>query len=261
VDATEFQAEIDRVYAIRHQPLPSQGELIGAINERGDVAESDSRLAERIDADLGTLTDRSVETLRQARRRWSALLRNEPAEVVFAATAELFQRFDYRWIAYELLLFNPPAFALVKPSNVEQLAGELRSWGDVDQFGLLVAGPAWRANQLDDGVILGWAQRDDRWWRRVALVATVPLNSRAQGGRGDAARTLALCERLASDRDEMVAKAMSWALRELIVHDRSAVEAFVTEHDASLASRVKREVRNKLATGLKNPSRSANASG
>jgi 3D-(3,5/4)-trihydroxycyclohexane-1,2-dione acylhydrolase (decyclizing) len=33
---TEFQAEIDRVYAIRHQPLPSQGELIGAINEHGD---------------------------------------------------------------------------------------------------------------------------------------------------------------------------------------------------------------------------------
>jgi 3D-(3,5/4)-trihydroxycyclohexane-1,2-dione acylhydrolase (decyclizing) len=32
----EFQAEIDRVYAIRHQPLPSQGELIGAINHHGD---------------------------------------------------------------------------------------------------------------------------------------------------------------------------------------------------------------------------------
>jgi 3D-(3,5/4)-trihydroxycyclohexane-1,2-dione acylhydrolase (decyclizing) len=32
----EFQAEIDRVYAIRHQPLPSQGELIGAVNQHGD---------------------------------------------------------------------------------------------------------------------------------------------------------------------------------------------------------------------------------
>ena len=32
----EFQIEIDRVYAIRNEPLPSQGELIGAINERGD---------------------------------------------------------------------------------------------------------------------------------------------------------------------------------------------------------------------------------
>jgi 3D-(3,5/4)-trihydroxycyclohexane-1,2-dione acylhydrolase (decyclizing) len=33
-----WQAEVDRIYAIRHAPLPSQGELIGAVNERGDPA-------------------------------------------------------------------------------------------------------------------------------------------------------------------------------------------------------------------------------
>src|SRR5205807_7446985 len=32
----EFQTEIDRLYAIRNEPLPSQGELIGAINHHGD---------------------------------------------------------------------------------------------------------------------------------------------------------------------------------------------------------------------------------
>lgn len=32
----EFQTEIDRAYAIRNQPLPSQGELIGALNEHTD---------------------------------------------------------------------------------------------------------------------------------------------------------------------------------------------------------------------------------
>src|SRR5690606_6550428 len=31
-----WEAEVDRIYAIRHQPLPSQGELIGAVNEHGD---------------------------------------------------------------------------------------------------------------------------------------------------------------------------------------------------------------------------------
>ncbi|MCC7373082.1 MAG: 3D-(3,5/4)-trihydroxycyclohexane-1,2-dione acylhydrolase (decyclizing) [Verrucomicrobiales bacterium] len=29
----EWEAEVDRIYAIRHQPLPSQGELIGVVNE------------------------------------------------------------------------------------------------------------------------------------------------------------------------------------------------------------------------------------
>jgi 3D-(3,5/4)-trihydroxycyclohexane-1,2-dione acylhydrolase (decyclizing) len=32
----EWEAEVDRIYAIRHQPLPSQGELIGAVNTLGD---------------------------------------------------------------------------------------------------------------------------------------------------------------------------------------------------------------------------------
>ena len=53
----------------------------------------------------------------------------------------------------------------------------------------------------------------------------------------------------------MVVKALSWALRALVVHDLGAVQAFLEEHDEQLAARVKREVRNKLTTGLKNPSR------
>ncbi len=31
-----WEAEVDRIYGIRNQPLPSQGELIGAVNEKGD---------------------------------------------------------------------------------------------------------------------------------------------------------------------------------------------------------------------------------
>lgn len=55
--------------------------------------------------------------------------------------------------------------------------------------------------------------------------------------------------------DDMVVKGMSWALRELVVHAANAVISFLDEHEDVLAARVKREVRNKLATGLKNPRR------
>ena len=51
----------------------------------------------------------------------------------------------------------------------------------------------------------------------------------------------------------MVAKGMSWALRDLIAHDRAAVERFLRKHDHHLPALVKREVRNKLTTGRKNP--------
>ena len=85
-------------------------------------------------------------------------------------------------------------------------------------------------------------------------MSTVPLNSKTQGGVGDAGRTLTVCRTLVADRDDMVVKAMSWALRELAKRDRAAVEAFLWEQTESLAAqRVVREVRNKLDTGRKNP--------
>jgi 3-methyladenine DNA glycosylase AlkD len=60
---------------------------------------------------------------------------------------------------------------------------------------------------------------------------------------------------LVHDHEAMVAKALSWALRELVIHDAEAVQAFLTEYDAVLAALAKREVQNKLHTGAKHPGR------
>jgi 3-methyladenine DNA glycosylase AlkD len=60
---------------------------------------------------------------------------------------------------------------------------------------------------------------------------------------------------LLADRDDMVVKAMSWALRELAKRDPDSVRDFLSKHENELAKRVLREVRNKLKTGLKNPQR------
>jgi 3-methyladenine DNA glycosylase AlkD len=89
------------------------------------------------------------------------------------------------------------------------------------------------------------------------LVSTVPLNLRSRGGTGDTNRILDICQRLVADRGDMVVKALSWALRELVVWDPDAVRRFLEAHDEVLAPRVRREVRSKLETGRKNPSRQA----
>jgi 3-methyladenine DNA glycosylase AlkD len=62
-----------------------------------------------------------------------------------------------------------------------------------------------------------------------------------------------VCEMLTDDRDDMVVKALSWALRELSKCDPDSVREFLVEHEGALAPRVSREVNNKLKTGLKNP--------
>jgi 3-methyladenine DNA glycosylase AlkD len=94
-----------------------------------------------------------------------------------------------------------------------------------------------------------WARSRDRWWRRAALVCTTRLNVR--GSCGDARRTLDVCGTLVDDRDEMVVKAMSWALRALAARDAESVAAFTERYRLRLAPRVVREVTNKLRTGVK----------
>jgi 3-methyladenine DNA glycosylase AlkD len=123
----------------------------------------------------------------------------------------------------------------------------------VDCFACYLAGPAWREKQISDSAIRRWARSKDRWWRRAAVVCTVALNNKARGGNGDTKRSLMICKMLTDDRDDMVVKALSWALRELSKRDPGSVNEFLQEHRETLAARVVREVKNKLSTGLKNP--------
>src|SRR5690349_6018560 len=118
---------------------------------------------------------------------------------------------------------------------------------------MILAGPAWVHGRIADADVKRWAKSSDVWWRRAALVATTRLNNKSRGGRGDAERTLAIVEMMIDEREDMIVKAVSWALRMLALWQPKTVEAFVAEHEDRLAARVEREVRNKLRTGYKNP--------
>ena len=84
------------------------------------------------------------------------------------------------------------------------------------------------------------------------MVSTVALNTKSKGGTGDTERTLEICQALVEDKEIMVQKALSWALRELLPWDRSAVEGFLATNEQLVSSRVEREVSKKLRTGKKN---------
>jgi 3-methyladenine DNA glycosylase AlkD len=160
-------------------------------------------------------------------------------------------------LAYELLYHHPGGLDQLGVEEVERLGEGMADWGSVDAFGCTVSGPVWRRGRLPDAAVQRWAASPDRWWRRAALVSTVPLNLRSRGGTGDTGRTLDICRRLAADDDDMVVKALSWALRELVVWDPQAVQRFLDTHHDVLTARVRREVRNKLETGRKHPARRA----
>ncbi len=192
--------------------------------------------------------------LRILRREWSRKLKDVPGrEVVNLALALRDQSDTCRWIGYELILYHKHAPSLLTPNDVVSLGKGIHSWDTVDCFGLFIAGPAWRERRIPDSLIHRWTRSQDLWWRRAALVATVALNVKARGGSGDTPRALAVCSRLINDREDMVVKALSWALRAVAARDPAAAREFLARHRDSLAARVIREVRNKLTTGLKNP--------
>jgi 3-methyladenine DNA glycosylase AlkD len=211
------------------------------------------RVAGQIDAEIRALPVQNTPSERAIRRKYSRLLSRARPEFVLELARELLERYGYRSFPYELIRCHHAAFQTIGEAELEQLGQGINSWWAVDAFGRTLAGPVWRHGQVSDELIHRWARCEDRWWRRAALVSTVALNVRSRGGSGDVPRTLAVCRLLVDDHDDMVVKAMSWALRELVVHDPDAVREFLSEHEDTLAGRVKREVGNKLATGLKYP--------
>src|SRR6185503_8852108 len=206
-------------------------------------------LASKLLGEIAALPKRDTPSVRAVRRFWSAKLKTAPAADVLALARDYERHAGQtgKWVAYELIRFHKAAFAQADAALVEAFANRVASWYAVDAFGTILAGPLWANGQVSDAQVDAWSRSPDRWLRRLSLVATVGLNART----GDAARTLPLCRRLAGDRDDMVEKALSWALRFLSQRDRPAVASFMDEMGEALPARVRREVRHKHATGLK----------
>lgn len=205
-------------------------------------------------AEIDRLPLKDTASIRLVRKAFSARIKTLSAREVLDLAHTLIATVPHlRWVAYELVHFHRPTLHTLGRTELEALGHGIDSWDNVDAFAPLLSGVAWRRRQVGDEVIHAWAASPDRWWRRAALVSTIALNTKSRGGNGDVPRTLAVCTLLLDDRDDMVVKAMSWALRELVPYDPDALRRFLSDHDSRLAARVKREVRNKLDTGLKNP--------
>ncbi len=201
--------------------------------------------------------------IRSVIRSHASTLRSEPPQRILQVAQALAESgvHEARQAGYEMLSRRVDALRELDLERVERLGQGNDNWASVDAFSVLVAGPCWRIGRITDQDVSAWASSPDRWWRRTALVSTVALNARSRGGAGDVPRTMTVCEILAADREPMVAKALSWALRAAIEHDRGAVIRFLGAHVDDLASLVLREVRSKLETGRKTPPRRSRSPG
>lgn len=217
-------------------------------------------LAAEIASRLAALKSPKTEAIRAVRLRYSSQLATASAGEILEVARALLRRpgFVGRFVGYELISHHRAAQEALQIRELEELGEGIDCWEAVDTFALCLAGPAWRQGRISDASVARWARLPDRWWRRAALVSTISLGretGKSQPNWNGPTRTLALCARLVDDRDDMVVKALSWALRELAKHQPVEAQRFLATHRDRLAPRVLREVTNKLTTGLKNPRR------
>src|SRR5262245_1722389 len=222
--------------------------MISAVTSNSDAR---SLLPHIID-EIGALRGAGLASLRALRREYSRRLRDADSRSVLRLAHELRDSgLVHRFFCDELIANHKGVMECLTRRDLEEIGAGMDSWDQVDSFATIVAGPAWRAGRIADADVAKWARSRDRWWRRAALVCTTGLN--ILGTHGDAHRTLSICKMLLDDHDDMVVKAMSWALRALSKRDPVQTAAFIERHRSRLHSRVVREVGNKLRTGLKNP--------
>jgi len=196
----------------------------------------------------------SAAQLRSVLAEWNKILHDFTTEQWIELCFQLTQNdvFECQIMAYEILWTHKKVLKSLKQEQILSLGLRLDNWASTDAYGTMIAGWHWREGTLPDSQILNWLKSDDHWYRRLAVVCTVPLNIRSRGGTGDPKRTLMICRKVIADRDDMVVKAVSWALRELSKADKKTVEDFMEEYSEQVHSRVRREVTATLETGRKN---------
>ncbi len=167
----------------------------------------------------------------------AATRRDRPAHLLFIAD-RLFREpvLEPRWLAFGIL----ERIVGAEPERAWQLlrrgAREAGDWITVDTL----------AHAYGRGILLEarrWAELDQlvfspsRWERRLvgSTLATLPFIDRTAGRRPEIAEHgLELVRQLIGDQEPDVQKALSWALRSLLLVDRAGVTAFV-EREAARA--------------------------
>jgi len=157
-------------------------------------------------------------------------------------------------MAGELLESLPELRKSVDPRNIDVWLSRLHGWAEVDSLcqskfsatELLSKWKEWKS------LLTKLASDSNVHKRRASLVLlTKPVRESEDSRLADLAFTN--IDRLKSERDILITKAISWLLRDLIKHNRQKAERYLEKNEDALPRVAVRECRMKLLTGRKTP--------
>ncbi len=199
---------------------------------------------------IGVPNPQMREVIKAVRDRFETW--NEQEWIALCKLLVLEDIFECQVIAYEMIAGDKRLLNALVYKDLIALWHNLDNWASVDHFTVGIYGVLWGKGVVQDHHIDSLLQSENYWDRRVAIVSTVALNLKSRGGKGDTPRTLAVCERVVDERQPMIWKALSWALRELSKRDSEAVWDFLEKFESRMSKQAVREITHKLEFGTKN---------
>jgi 3-methyladenine DNA glycosylase AlkD len=119
-----------------------------------------------------------------------------------------------------------------------------RTWAYVDWICTRLVAPLVERDPALLATIERWAEDDDFWIRRSALLSLLPAMRR---GAGEFALFERLAEPMLDEREFFIRKAIGWVLRDVSHRRPSIVAAFVRRHAVRLSGVTWREAQKYLA--------------
>ncbi len=198
--------------------------------------------------------DVSVPARRAIARKWLAANKNI-SEADFLKTIDDLNKgksHEEKTMASSLIGYHALHRKNMGPKHVDKWLTHLVGWAEVDSLcqnvftadEMLANWKAWE-NQIRK-----FSKDKNISKRRAALVLlTGPVHYSSDKRISELA--FEMMERLKSEREILITKAVSWLLRSMITRHKAAVAEYVKKNSASLPSIAVRETLNKIKTGRK----------
>lgn len=191
----------------------------------------------------------SVPALRKTTRSWlrthSGLTRQNLAALVRGLWRKRIH--EARGVAILLLEDRQSLLALDDIDLLEDLLRRSKTWAYVDALAVHVVGPLVERSPGLSSALDRWAQDDDFWIRRSALLALLlPLRR----GEGDWKRFVRYADAMLDEREFFIRKAIGWVLREHGKRRPERVAAFLKPRMARASGVTLREAVKYLPPGM-----------
>ena len=193
-----------------------------------------------------------VPTLRKIAKAWLKQHKSADINDIIEMTALLWDSdwHEERSLATLLLQYRSDDLTLAHLPHIEKMMNEATSWVYLDALATWVVGTLIDTDSRTLDYLPVWADSENFWVRRAAILAQIPQFRRGEGDFDLFARLAVPMfdegKDWAKEERFFIRKAIGWALRELATRRPELVHDFVRQHREQMSGLTFREATRKL---------------